>query len=166
MGDGKETPELKVTEGVKLDQQPRGVVLHLEDDDDSRAATCMVVSGAGYQCLEAKTPGMALELTRTWGSRLDLLIVDYDLGDDQTGTEAVESIARHLGHSLPTVILTGNPANAEVPWLRNSPVWIACKPMAPETLLAGLPPLVEFRRAMKALDASLDALAEAGRAHR
>jgi CheY-like chemotaxis protein len=129
---------------------PRGVVLHLEDDDDSRTAICKFLNGAGYRCLEAKSPEIALQLAAEWGPKLDLLIVDYDLGAELTGTETVESISRRLGHSLPTIILTGNPANADVPWLRNSPIWIAAKPVCPDALLAGVPPLVEFRRAMKA----------------
>ena len=129
---------------------PRGVVLHLEDDDDSRTSLCKFLGGAGYLCLEAKSPEEALQLASAWGAKLDLLIVDYDLGADETGTETVESISRRLGHSLPTIILTGNAANAEVPWLRNSPVWIASKPICPNALLAGVPPLVELRRAMRA----------------
>ena len=44
-----------------------------------------------------------------------MLIVDYNLGDGMTGTEVAEEFARLLGHAVPTVILTGDPANAEVP---------------------------------------------------
>ena len=51
------------------------------------------------------------------------------------------------------IILTGDPANAEVPWLADAPVWVARKPLPPETLLAALPPLVAFRRAIAAVDA-------------
>ena len=82
--------------------------------------------------------------------RLDVLIVDYHLGGGLTGTEVAEEFARLLGHAVPTIILTGDPANAEVPWLSNAPVWVARKPLAPATLLAALPPLVAFRRAVAA----------------
>ena len=67
-----------------------------------------------------------------------------------TGTEVAEEFARLLGHAVPTIILTGDPANAEVPWLADAPVWVARKPLQPETLLAALPPLVAFRRAVAA----------------
>ncbi len=56
-----------------------------------------------------------------------------------TGTEVAEEFARLLGHAVPTIILTGDPANAEVPWLSDAPVWLARKPLVPETLLAALP---------------------------
>ena len=46
-----------------------------------------------------------------------------------TGTEVAEEFARLLGHAVPTVILTGDPANAEVPWLADAPVWVARKPL-------------------------------------
>jgi hypothetical protein len=52
---------------------------------------------------------------------------------------------------VPTVILTGDPANAEVPWLADAPVWVARKPLSPDTLLAALPSLVNFRRDVAAV---------------
>jgi hypothetical protein len=61
-----------------------------------------------------------------------------------------EELARLLGHAVPTVILMGDPANAEIPWLSDAPVWLARKPLLPETLLAALPALVDFRRAVAA----------------
>jgi hypothetical protein len=67
-----------------------------------------------------------------------------------TGTEVAEELARLLGHAVPTIILTGDPANAEVPWLAEAPVWVARKPLLADTLLAALPPLVAFRRAIAA----------------
>jgi hypothetical protein len=50
-----------------------------------------------------------------------------------SGTEVTESLVRLLGHGMPTIILTADPANAEMPWLKNSPV--SCVPI---TLIAGL----------------------------
>ncbi len=50
-------------------------------------------------------------------------------------------------------MLTGDPANAEVPWLADAPVWVARKPLLADTLLAALPPLVAFRRAVAAVAA-------------
>jgi hypothetical protein len=79
---------------------------------------------------------------------VDVLIVDYHLGDGITGTEVAERFVRLLGHAVPTVILTGDPTNVEIPWLPDAPVWLARKPLRSETLLAALPPLVEFRRAV------------------
>jgi CheY-like chemotaxis protein len=129
----------------------RGLVLHVDDDEAVRRSTAMLMRAAGYETREAACGEQALSQAESLRDRLDVLIVDYHLGRDLTGTEVAEEFARLLGHAVPTVILTGDPANAEVPWLADAPVWIARKPLAPETLLAALPSLVSFRRAVATL---------------
>ena len=128
----------------------RGLILHVDDDDSVRRSTATLMRAAGFETREAAYGEQALSQIETLRGRLDVLIVDYDLGHSLTGTEVAEEIARLLGHAVPTVILTGDPANAEVPWLTDAPVWVARKPLAPETLLAALPSLVAFRRAVAA----------------
>ena len=110
----------------------------------------MLLRSAGFETREAASGEQALTQVESLRGRLDVLIVDYDLGHSMTGTEVAEEFARLLGHAVPTVILTGDPANAEVPWLTDAPVWVARKPLLPDTLLAALPPLVAFRRAVEA----------------
>jgi CheY-like chemotaxis protein len=127
-----------------------GLILHVDDDEAMRRSTAMLLRSAGFETREAAYGEQALAQVESLRGRLDVLIVDYDLGHSMTGTEVAEEIARLLGHAVPTVILTGDPANAEVPWLADAPVWLARKPLAPETLLAALPPLVAFRRAVAA----------------
>jgi CheY-like chemotaxis protein len=126
----------------------RGLILHVDDDDAMRRATAMLLRSAGFETREASCGEQALAQAESLRGRLDVLIVDYHLGHAMTGTEVAEEFARVLGHAVPTVILTGDPANAEVPWLADAPVWLARKPLSPDTLLAALPPLVAFRRAV------------------
>jgi CheY-like chemotaxis protein len=126
----------------------RGLVLHVDDDPDMRRSTAMLLRSAGFETREAGSGEQALAQAEALRGRLDVLIVDYHLGGGLTGTEVAEDFAKLLGHAVPTVILTGDPANAEVPWLTDAPVWVARKPLLPETLLAALPALVSFRRAV------------------
>ena len=128
----------------------RGLILHVDDDDAVRRSTIMLIRSAGYETREAAYGEQALAQIDSLRGRLDVLIVDYNLGAGMTGTEVAEEFARLLGHAVPTIILTGDPANAEVPWLAEAPVWVARKPLNPDTLLASLPPLVAFRRAIAA----------------
>ena len=118
-----------------------------------RRSTAMLMRSAGFETREASCGESALAQVEALRGRLDVLIVDYDLGRGMTGTELAEDFARLLGHAVPTVMLTGDPANAEVPWLADAPVWVARKPLLPDTLLAALPPLVAFRRAVAAVAA-------------
>jgi CheY-like chemotaxis protein len=129
----------------------RGLILHVDDDDAVRRSTAMLMRAGGYETREAAFGEQALAQVDSLRGRLDVLIVDYHLGDGMNGTEVAEEFAKLLGHAVPTIILTGDPANAEVPWLAEAPVWMARKPLNPETLLAALPPLVAFRRAIAAV---------------
>jgi CheY-like chemotaxis protein len=131
----------------------RGLILHVDDDADMRRSTCMLLRSAGFETREAGSGEQALAQAEALRGRLDVLIVDYHLGNGITGTEVAEDFAKLLGHAVPTVILTGDPANAEVPWLADAPVWVARKPLLPDTLLAALPALVSFRRAVAASNA-------------
>jgi CheY-like chemotaxis protein len=129
----------------------RGLILHVEDDEAMRRSTAMLLRSEGFETREAASGEQALSQVESLRGRLDVLIVDYNLGYSMTGTEVAEELARLLGHAVPTVILTGDPANAEVPWLTDAPVWLARKPLPPDTLLAALPALVAFRRAVAAV---------------
>ena len=133
---------------LTIPEPARGLVLHVDDDEALRRSTAMLMRAAGFETREAACGEDALTQVDSLRGRLDVLIVDYNLGQSMTGTEVAEEFARLLGHAVPTVILTGDPANAEVPWLADAPVWLARKPLNPETLLAALPPLVAFRRAV------------------
>ena len=128
----------------------RGLILHVEDDEPMRRSTAMLLRSAGFETREASYGEQALAQVESLRGRLDVLIVDYDLGHSMTGTEVAEEFARLLGRAVPTIILTGDPANAEVPWLTDAPVWLARKPLPPETLLSALSFLVAFRRAVAA----------------
>ncbi|HEU4591791.1 MAG TPA: response regulator [Steroidobacteraceae bacterium] len=128
----------------------RGLILHVDDDEGLRRSTAVLLRNAGFETREAVCGEDALAQIEALRGRLDVLIVDYDLGAGMTGTELAEDFARLLGHAVPTVMLTGDPANAEVPWLADAPVWVARKPLHAATLLAALPPLVAFRRAVAA----------------
>jgi CheY-like chemotaxis protein len=145
----------QLAEIVALLPEPaaRGLILHVDDDADVRRSTGMLLRSAGFETREAGSGEQALAQAEALRGRLDVLIVDYQLGHGITGTEVAEDFARLLGHAVPTVILTGDPANAEVPWLTDAPVWVARKPLLPDTLLAALPALVSFRRAVAAVDA-------------
>jgi CheY-like chemotaxis protein len=130
----------------------RGLIFHVDDDEAMRRSTAMLLRSAGFETREAASGDQALAQAESLRGRLDVLIVDYHLGNSMTGTEVAEEFARLLGHAVPTVILTGDPANAEVPWLADAPVWVARKPLPPDTLLAALAPLVAFRRAVAGVD--------------
>jgi CheY-like chemotaxis protein len=140
---------MNISSSVPAQGASRGVILHVEDDDSVREAICTLMRLESFEVHEAAHGTAALALYETLRGRLDVLIVDYHLGLGITGTEVAEDLSRLLGYGVPTILLTGDTANSEVPMLPNAPVWVARTPLDPEALLAGLQPLVEFRRSMQ-----------------
>jgi two-component system CheB/CheR fusion protein len=129
------------------DQSP-GTILHVEDERPVREAMALLLRGEHYQVLGAAAAGEALQLAHE-GLRPDVLIVDYDLGEGMNGAEVAQQLRRTLGYSPPILMLTGDPASAEVPWITDAPIWLARKPLNPRLLLAALPGLVQLSRRMR-----------------
>ena len=132
-------------------QSTPGVILHVEDDTSMRDSLAVTLRLAGFRPYAAEDSASALSAAAALRDELDVLIVDYHLDSKMNGTEVAEAIARRLRRSLPTVILTGDPANAEIPMLTHAPVWVVRKPLDSEILIAALPSLVEFHRAVRHL---------------
>lgn len=135
-----------------MSQDEPGVVLHVDDEADTREALAAVLTMSGFQPHSASSPRDALDAAAKLRDELDVLIVDYHLDAELSGTEVAEAIARTLGRSLPTIILTGDPANAQIPLLSNAPVWLIRKPAHPEMLMAALPSLVQFNRVVRGFE--------------
>jgi CheY-like chemotaxis protein len=126
-----------------------GVVLYVEDHIEQCESLAAVLKLAGFRSHCAGSPQAALEIATEIHDELDVLIVDYHLGDADTGTDVAESVARVIGRAVPTVILTGDPANAQFPVLTNAPIWLIRKPADAELLVRALPSLVTFNRAVR-----------------
>jgi DNA-binding response OmpR family regulator len=126
-----------------------GVILHVDDDPGMRDSLSLALKLSGFDVHLAADAASALSSSTSLRDVLDVLIVDYHLGEETTGTDVAEEVSRLLGRSLPTVILTGDPANAQIPVLNRAPVWLVRKPLDMEVLVAALPALVEFQRAVR-----------------
>ena len=92
---------------------------------------------------------MRLAFSVATARRPDVLIVDFNLEDELNGAEAAEQLRKALGYALPIILLTGDPSNAEAPWITDAPVWLAHKPTNGLILLAAMPSLVQLSRALR-----------------
>lgn len=109
-------------------------VLLVEDDPAVRDATRMLLKVEGYRVLIA---GSLAEAREQAGAHpdLDLLVTDYHLGNDETGTQVISALRDDLGKHLKAVLITGDTSSAVQglegdPWLR-----LARKPIRAEELL-------------------------------
>jgi len=131
-----------------MPEAPAGIILHVDDEHSVRHAMAMLLRAEHCQVHGAASADEALRLEQQ-GLRPDVLILDFDLGTGMNGAEVAQQLRRSLGYSPPILMLTGNPASAEVPWITDAPTWLAHKPLNPRLLLAALPGLVQISRAMR-----------------
>jgi DNA-binding response OmpR family regulator len=116
-------------------QATRGVVLHVEDDAAVADSTELLLRLAGFRTVRASDGESALELVADGNLHPDVLIVDSNLPGEMDGGETVEALCRALNEALPTIMLSGELANASLPWLPGAPFWPMAKPADPERLV-------------------------------
>ncbi len=108
-------------------------VLLVEDDAAVRDATGLLLRLEGYKVRPAGSLAEALECING-GARIDLIITDYHLGDDQTGTEVIARARALLGEGLPAVLVTGDTSSA-IRRFESSRLRLASKPIRADELL-------------------------------
>ena len=109
------------------------VVLHVEDDEQLAANVAALLRAQGHVPLKATDGTAALALLGR--AAPDVLIMDFNLPGEMDGADVVQEICRSLGHVVPTIFLSGELANAAMPWLPGAPLLFVAKPVDPEILL-------------------------------
>jgi CheY-like chemotaxis protein len=122
--------------------------LHLDDDVAVRESMSMLLNSEGYAVSSAATGAEAIQLVRS-GLRPDVLIVDYDLGEQLSGPEVAQQIRDLLSYAPPIIVLTGDAHRAQFLRAIEVVVWLVFKPLNPQLLLAALPGLVQLSRATR-----------------
>jgi len=92
-------------------------VLLVEDDPAVRDATRMLLKVEGYHVTAVASLEQAVRAARE-GPGLDLLVTDYHLNNDETGTQVIAALREALGVPLKAVLITGDTSSA----VRNLPV--------------------------------------------
>ncbi len=109
-------------------------VLLVEDDPAVRDATGMLLRLEGYAVRTAGSLTEALECIGS-GQRIDLLITDYHLGSNETGTEVIARARERLGETLPAVLITGD-TSSTIRALEGPRLRLANKPIRAKDLLS------------------------------
>lgn len=118
------------------DKGPRPfTVLHVEDDEDLSASVATLLRVEGLEPMTANDGASALTRLASAAAAPDVLILDFDLHGDMDGTEVAEEVCHAIGHVVPTIFLSGELANAGLPWLPGAPLLFIAKPVDPEVLM-------------------------------
>jgi DNA-binding response OmpR family regulator len=121
-------------------------VLHVEDDADLAGSVSLLLRAGGYRAITAHSADDALDLIGPQRLRPDILIIDFNLAGSMDGAELAEEACRIMGHCIPTILLSGQLANSEMPWMPGVPVLPLSKPADPEVLLKAVETFSEFER--------------------
>ena len=133
-----------------MNEGTAGLILHVDDERSVRTSMSILLHADGYGVDSAASGAEALQLV-SGGFRPDVLIVDFNLGQQMNGAEVADQIRRILCYAPPVIILTGDLSSARLPRITEVVVWLTCKPLNPQLLLVALPSLVQLSRATRKL---------------
>ncbi|WP_420998046.1 ATP-binding response regulator [Cupriavidus sp. 30B13] len=110
---GQAAPYAEMAGDAPGEPQPRPAlnglrVLVLDDDPDIRTAMRELLQSWRATCLAVESEDEALDALEDF--KPDLLLADYRLRGERTGSQAMEAIRARLGRPVPTVIITGDTA--------------------------------------------------------
>lgn len=86
---------------------PRGRILLVEDDEDSRQFMSVALGVRGYAVEEASSADQGLDLLR--GARYDLVLTDYDMPGKTGAVMLKEAHAAGLMDGTPALVVTAHP---------------------------------------------------------
>jgi CheY-like chemotaxis protein len=121
-------------------------VLHVLDEPSVGEAMSLLLRTGGCRVSSAASGRQAIQLVRA-GFHTDARIADFNIDEQMNGAEVAEHIRGLPRYTPPVIMLSGNQARAELPWIVDVPAWLIWKPINPRLLLAALPLLVQLSRA-------------------
>lgn len=144
-----EVPRVKardepVTLALPDDEPPADmdlIVAVVENDPDVLLATSQRLESWGASVLAASSTEEAAELVRSIGIAPDLLIVDYQLQDEDNGVTAIRHLRQITGAEIPAVMITATRAEALHELAAQYDFTILHKPVQPRRLR----PLIDWK---------------------
>lgn len=109
-------------------------VLVVEDDPGVRSTMRLVLEMEGCRVSTASNTAESLAEAQA-NAGISALVVDYNLRNDERGTDVVRSVRAILGHSVNALLLTGDTTNAADEAAQDADVAMLRKPISLEQLL-------------------------------
>lgn len=107
-------------------------ILVIDDDPSIRAALRYLLTDWGCRCDVVETVEEALDIARQ--APLDMVISDYRLRDEVTGSQAIAALRALLGRPLPALLITGDTAPERLRDAHASGISLLHKPVKPNEL--------------------------------
>lgn len=116
--------------------------LVIDDDEEVRAAIEVFLESRGMLVIAVPSVESGIEVLDEAECQPDILIVDYRLGNGIRGTDAVNTIASHLGHTVPAILITGEVGADRLTDIQRSGLAVLHKPCVPDELVGLIRQLV------------------------
>jgi PAS domain S-box-containing protein len=110
-------------------------VLLVEDDPGVRNATRVFLKGEGYRVTVAASLAEATQRA-TETPDIDIVVSDYHLGGDETGTDVIASVRKVLQRETAAVLVTGDTSSAVREVGRDAQLRITSKPINADEMLS------------------------------
>lgn len=107
-------------------------ILLVDDDESVRQGTMDLLVSWGCECSTADSFDEALTLLQT--NKPDLILCDYRLREERTGTEVIRLLRKQSGYDLPALIITGDTAPDRLADAHSSGLPLLSKPVSPQIL--------------------------------
>ncbi len=130
-------------------------VLVVEDDEAQRDTLKLLLSVQGYQVKTARSLAEAmLRVAEPPGFHPDLILADYNLGDDRNGVEVVRQISARSARPIPALIMSGDVSAIATRTVADAGYQLLRKPVRLENLLEAIGRLVGPAKSGMAADPS------------
>jgi PAS domain S-box-containing protein len=122
------------TRPTRVAAATRGKILLVEDEAGVRNAMRTLLRIEGFEVTATATAEEALQLVRA-NHPFDLLITDFHLEGERTGTEVITEARRVRGLAMPAILVTGDTSSAVRTIELDPKLRLASKPVNTEELL-------------------------------
>jgi signal transduction histidine kinase/ActR/RegA family two-component response regulator len=129
--DGVVLDELEVS-SERRSESLRGRVLVIDDEESVRSGMLHLLRDWGCECRAAEGIAEALAIVQQWPPQL--IISDYRLREQHTGSEAIARVRESLGTEIPALLITGDTAPERIREAEASGVPLLHKPVSPAHL--------------------------------
>ena len=110
-------------------------ILFIDDEPDIREGQQLILEAFECQTLAAESAAQAVNLLQTQQMQPDILVVDYQLKNELTGTAAINTIRSHFQQEIPAIIVTGDTSKKRLREARQSGCRLLHKPVDAKDLV-------------------------------
>lgn len=139
----QEVVPVSVGQSAPTEADLRGVkILLIEDEEDIRDSTMLVLKARGSTVRAAENIKTALQICTSEHYLPDVILADYRLGNQETGLQAIERLRNALGATMPAIIITGDMSVEFQPHTELTHLEVLYKPVGTKTLVSHIAKMV------------------------